>query len=54
MQIADLPRAVADTLYFNSKKHFDVPSAIAWDAVCDSMNAVGYPLSLMRHYDHTK
>lgn len=54
IRIADLPRAVADTLYFNSKKHFDVPSAIAWDAVRDSMNAVGYPPSLIERYDHTK
>ena len=54
IQSADLSRAVADTLYFNSKKHFDVLSAIAWDSVRDIMNAVGYPLSLMKHYDYTK
>lgn len=54
IRIADVSRAVADTLYFNSKKHFDIPSAIQWDAVRDIMNAVGYPLSLMRRYDHTK
>ena len=53
-RIADLPRAVADTLYFNPKKHFDVPSAIHWDAVWDIVRAIGYPPSIMKHYDITK
>lgn len=54
IRIANVSRAVADTLYFNSKKHFDVPSVIQWDAVRDIMNAAGYPLVLMKRYDHTK
>ena len=50
IRVADLPRAVADTLYFNSKKHFDVPSVIPWDAVWNIVRAVGYPLSIMKRY----
>ncbi len=52
IRIANVPRAVADTLYFNSKKHFDAPSVIPWDSVRDIMNTMGYPL--MRRYDHTR
>ena len=54
VRMANLSRAVADTLYFNSKKHFDVPSAIHWDAVWDIVRAIGYPLSMMKQYGHTK
>ncbi|MBI2552787.1 hypothetical protein HYW17_05835 [Candidatus Uhrbacteria bacterium] len=54
IRMADLPRAVADTLYFNPKKHFDVPSAVDWDAVRDIVRAIGYPSSIMKGYDHTK
>mgnify|MGYP001598808201 CR=1 FL=1 len=53
-RIADMPRAVADTLYFNSKKHFDVPSIIHWDAVRDIVSAIGYPASIMKQYGATK
>ena len=53
-RVASLPRAVADTLYFNPKKYFDVPSAIHFDAVLDIVRAVGYPLSIMKGYDPTK
>ncbi|MSU75792.1 MAG: hypothetical protein EXS55_04755 [Candidatus Magasanikbacteria bacterium] len=53
-RIADLPRAVADILYFNPKKYFDVPTAIPWDAVWDIIRAIGYPTSIMKAYDHTK
>ncbi|MDO8505758.1 MAG: hypothetical protein Q7S48_04240 [bacterium] len=48
IRIADLSRAVADMLYFNSKKYFDVPSEIAWDAVRDIAAAIGYPMSIRK------
>ncbi|MBI5798971.1 MAG: hypothetical protein HZB10_03495 [Candidatus Yonathbacteria bacterium] len=54
VRIADLSRAVADTLYFNPKKHFDVPAAIQWDAVRDMIDTVGYPPSIMKTYGTTK
>lgn len=54
VRIANLSRAVADTLYFNSKKYFDVPSEIAWDAVRDIVRAIGYPMSIMKQYGVTK
>ncbi len=54
IKIANLSRAVADMLYFNSKKYFDVPSEIAWDAVRECMKEVGYSLSLIKRYDHIK
>ena len=54
VRIANLARAIADTLYFNVKKHFDVPSAIHWDAVRDIVRAVGYPPSIMQSYATTK
>lgn len=53
-RIANMPRAVADTLYFNSKKYFDVPSAIHWDAVREIVRAIGYPLSIMKQYGNAK
>ncbi len=54
IRLANLARAVADTLYFNSKKYFDVPAAIHWDAVWDIVRAIGYPLSILKQYGHTK
>lgn len=56
VRIADVSRAVADTLYFNAKKHFDAPHAVSWDAVRDIVRTIGYPVTLLQHtrYDHTK
>lgn len=50
VRIAELPRAVADTLYFNPKKHFDAPTIVPWGAVRDAVQTVGYPLSIMQRY----
>lgn len=53
VRIASLPRAVADTLYFNPKKYFDVATAIDWSVVRDIVHTLGYPNYILKHYAHT-
>jgi predicted transcriptional regulator of viral defense system len=54
VRIASYPRAVADMLYFNAKKHFDAPTIIDWKDVKKVASEVGYPLSIFRYYGNTK
>lgn len=44
VRIASLPRAIADTLYFNPKKYFDAVNSnlINWNKVKEIVIAVGY------------
>lgn len=44
VRIASLPRAIADTLYFNPKKYFDAGNSklINWNKVKEIVIAVGY------------
>lgn len=51
VRVATVPRAVADMLYFNAKKHFDTMSAIPWNEVRDIVHAIGYPLFILKRYD---
>ena len=39
---ASLERAVADSVYFNLKNHFDSPNLINWDRVAEIKKLVGY------------
>lgn len=50
VRTASVSRAVADMLYFNPKKHFDVLSVIQWDAVRDIVSTVGYSLTIIKNY----
>lgn len=54
VRIASVPRAVADTLYFNPKKYFDVATVIDWLAVQDIVHTMGYPNYILGHYAHTQ
>ncbi len=54
VRIASVPRAIADTLYFNSKKYFAVFTGVSPDAVCSLVRAVGYPESILKYYANTK
>lgn len=45
VKIANLYRALADMLYFNSSAHFDAEKFIDWKKVKKMQEAVGYPLT---------
>ena len=53
VKIANLERALADMLYFNSKAYFDAEKFIDWKKVKRMQEQVGYPLTPKR-YDFTK
>ncbi len=48
VRVATLSRAMADMLYFNPKKHFDVASTnlIDWGKVKEIISAVGYKVKI--------
>ena len=51
IRTASLPRAVADMLYFNSRKYFDAGDSgiIPWDKVKGIADAVGYAIKIPNH-----
>jgi predicted transcriptional regulator of viral defense system len=56
---ATVERAVADTLYFNSRAYFDADKNINWEKVKEFQETIGYPLTPLRylpkiHADKTK
>ena len=53
VKIADINRAAADLLYFNSRAHFDNEKLINWRQVKKKQAEIGYPLTPKR-YDFTK
>lgn len=54
VRMASLARAVADTLYFNPKKHFDVLATISWNEVYELSSLIGYPLTIIQQYVDTQ
>ncbi|MBI2645284.1 hypothetical protein HYW94_03885 [Candidatus Uhrbacteria bacterium] len=50
VRTASVPRAVADTLYFNPKKHLDVLPLIQWSAVRNIIRVIGYPTHILKNY----
>lgn len=53
VKMADINRAVADLLYFNSRAYFDNEKPISWRQVRKTQAEIGYPLTPKR-YDFTQ
>lgn len=55
IRFATLERAIADTLYFNSKKYFDAfgSNLINWQKVKEIFKQVGYNIKIPKIYDDT-